>query len=79
MRYISSEYKATSQMGYNTGNDKTPNMSNSLQFKNTDGADDKTREISWYGLADYNFAERFYLNAGLSARPPHVSATMPTA
>ena len=66
VRYISSEYKSTSQIGYNTGNDKTPNMSNSLQFKNTGGDDDKSREMSWYGIAGYNFAERYYLNAGLS-------------
>lgn len=66
-RYLSNDYKLTSQKGYNTGNDKTPNMSSSLQFKDTDGADDKTRELIWYALADYNFAERFYLNAGLSA------------
>ena len=67
VRFISSNYKLTSQKGYNTGNDKTPNMSNSLQFKNTGGADDKTREFTWYGMAAYNFAERFYVNAGLSA------------
>ena len=66
-RYLSSDYKLTAQKGYNTGNDKTPNMSNSLQFKDTGGADDKTREMMWYALADYNFAERFYLYAGLSA------------
>ena len=66
VRYLSSDYKQTSQRGYNTGNDKTPNMSNSLMFKNTGGADDKTREISWYALADYNYAERYYLNAGAS-------------
>lgn len=66
MRFISSNYKSTSQIGYNTGNDKTPNMSNSLQFKNTGGDDDKTREFSWYGLAGYNYGERYYLNAGLS-------------
>ena len=66
MRFISSEFKSTSQIGYNTGNDKTPNMSNSLQFKNTGGDDDKTREFSWHGIAGYNFAERFYLNGGLS-------------
>lgn len=66
VRFINSEYKSTSQIGYNTGNDKTPNMSNSLQFKNTGGDDDKTRELSWYGIAGYNFAERYYLNAGLS-------------
>ena len=66
VRYITSEFKSTSQMGYNTGNDKTPNMSNSLQFKDTGGADDKAKEISWYGLAGYNYAERFYLNGGVS-------------
>ena len=66
VRYITSEFKSTSQMGYNTGNDKTPNMSNSLQFKDTGGADDKTKEVSWYGIADYNYAERFYFNGGLS-------------
>ena len=66
-RYLSSNYKLTAQQGYNTGNDKTPNMSTSLQFKDTHGADDKTREMIWYALADYNFAERFYLNAAFSA------------
>lgn len=66
-RYLSSNYQLTAQQGYNTGNDKTPNMSSSLRFKDTSGADDKTREMIWYALADYNYAERFYLNAGLSA------------
>jgi TonB-linked SusC/RagA family outer membrane protein len=67
LRYLSSDYNLTTQRGYNTGNDKTPNMNNSLQFKKTTGADDKTREIMWYAQAAYNYAERFYLNAGVSA------------
>lgn len=66
-RFISNNYSLTQQKGYNTGNDKTPNMSNSLQYKTTGGAEDITREMAWYALADYNFAERFYVNAGLSA------------
>ncbi|MBR6590248.1 MAG: SusC/RagA family TonB-linked outer membrane protein [Bacteroidaceae bacterium] len=66
-RFISNNYNLTNQKGYNTGNDKTPNMNNSLQFKTTGGADDKTREMAWYALAGYNYAERFYLNGGLSA------------
>ena len=68
VRFQSNEYNLTSQRGYNTGNDKTPNMSNSLQFKDTGGADDKTREITWYALGDYNYAERYYVSAGLSAQ-----------
>ncbi|MBR2035114.1 MAG: SusC/RagA family TonB-linked outer membrane protein, partial [Prevotella sp.] len=65
--YLSNDYNLTTQRGYNTGNDKTPNMNNSLQFKKTTGADDKTRELMWYAQAGYNYAERFYLNAGVSA------------
>ncbi|MCR4602512.1 MAG: SusC/RagA family TonB-linked outer membrane protein [Prevotella sp.] len=68
VRYLSSEYKLTSQQGYNSGNDKTPNMSSSLRFKSTGGADDKTRELAWYALADYAYSDRFYVNAGLSAQ-----------
>ena len=67
MRYQSMNYKLTSQRGYNTGNDKTPNMSTSLQYKSTDGADDKSRSITWYAQADYNKADKYYLAAGLSA------------
>ena len=67
MRFQSMNYKLTSQRGYNTGNDKTPNMSTSLQYKSTDGADDKSRSITWYAIADYNMAEKYYVTAGLSA------------
>lgn len=67
VRYLSSNYKLNVQRGYNTGNDKTPNMSTSLQYKSTEGADNKIRDITWYANADYNFAERYYLAATLSA------------
>jgi TonB-linked SusC/RagA family outer membrane protein len=68
VRYLSYDFSSTSQLGYNSTNDKNPNMSNSLQFKKTDGADDQTREITWYALADYNFSDCYYLSAGLSAQ-----------
>ena len=68
VRYLSSEYKLTSQRGYNSGNDKTPNMKSDLDFKSTDGADDKTREITWYALADWQLADRLTLAGGLSAQ-----------
>ena len=68
LRFLSSEYKLTSQIGYDTPNDKSPNMSNSLRFKDTDGADDNTRELAWYGIANYDYANRFYVNAGISAQ-----------
>ncbi len=68
VRYLSSEYKLTSQRGYNSGNDKTPNMTGNLLFKSTGGADDKTRELTVYALANYSISDRFYLDAGLSAQ-----------
>ena len=68
LRYLSTDYKQTWQKGYNSGNDKTPNQSSSLRFKTTGGADDNSRELVWYALGDYTFADRFSLSAGISAQ-----------
>ena len=65
-RYINNNYKVNTQTGYNSGNDKTPNMSSSLQFKNTDGDEDKSINMNYYLTGDYNYRERYYLSAGLS-------------
>lgn len=67
VRYLNSAYKLTSQSGYNTPNDKAPKMNSSLSFKDTDGANDKTSEFIWYALGNYNYAQRYYVNAGVSA------------
>ncbi len=66
-RYLNSAFKLTSQRGYNTPNDKAPQMNPSLSFKETDGTNDKTTDIVWYALANYSYAQRYYVNAGLSA------------
>ena len=67
IRYFNSTYKLTAQRGYNTASDKAPRMNSGLRFQDTEGANDKTSDIVWYALADYNYAQRYYLNAGLSA------------
>lgn len=67
VRYSSNTYKLNVQKGYNTGNDKTPNMSTALTYKSTEGADDKTTDVTWYANADYNYAEKLYFNATISA------------
>lgn len=67
-RYMNNRNKVNIQNGYNTGNDKTPNMSTSLQYKTTTGADDKYSDISWYAAADYNYAEKYYASASLTAQ-----------
>ena len=67
VRYFNSTYKLTAQRGYNTASDKAPRMNSGLRFQDTEGANDKSSDIVWYALADYNYAQRYYLNAGLSA------------
>ena len=66
-RYISNSYRYSFQKGYNTGNDKTPNMSTGLTGKKTNGADDKYRDLTNYFIADYNYAQKLYATVGVSA------------
>ena len=67
VRYQSSSYKLTAQRGYDTGNDKYPSTGNARNYRSTWGADDKARDLTWYAQADYNWAEKYYVQAGLSA------------
>ena len=62
-RYLRDNYHLTTQIGYNTGNDKTPNMSSSLEYKETDGMDNQDVNLTYFLTADYNFAERYYVSA----------------
>ena len=67
LRYQSSNYKLTSQRGYDTGNDKYPSTGNARNYRTTGGADDKTRDLTWYVQGDYNWGEKYYVEAGVSA------------
>ena len=66
LRYLNSAYKLDTQIGYDSGNDKTPNMSSSLSYKQTDGTEDKYVDMTYYAQANYNYAERYYLLAALA-------------
>ena len=65
-RYLRDNFRQNIQVGYDTGNDKTPNMSSSLNYKRTTGFDDKDIDLTYYLTADYNYLERYYLSAGVS-------------
>ena len=65
VRYINNSLYQTSMMGYNSGNDKTPNMSSSLKYKKTTGADTKDVSITWWAQGNYNLAEKYYLSASV--------------
>ena len=59
-------FTTNSQVGYNTGSDKTPFMSGSLQNKDVKGINENWNSISWYAQADYNYKGRYFLQANLT-------------
>ncbi len=65
VRYLNNALYQTAMIGYNSGNDKTPNMTSSLKYKATDGIDTQDISITWYGQGNYNYMEKYYLSAGL--------------
>ncbi|MBR0047252.1 MAG: SusC/RagA family TonB-linked outer membrane protein [Bacteroidaceae bacterium] len=65
-RYLRDTYRLNTQIGYNTGNDKTPNMSSSLEYKQTDGVDNRDVDLTYYLTAGYNYKERYYLSSTIA-------------
>ena len=59
-------YSMNSQLGYDTGSDKTPFMSSSLKNTSDVGTSDKWNTLAWYGQAEYNYMSRYYLQANLT-------------
>jgi TonB-linked SusC/RagA family outer membrane protein len=65
-RLIDNTYSSNSMQGYNTGGDKTPNMSTSLKYKTITGVEDNSLSMTYYALGDYNFAGKYFLSGGVS-------------
>jgi TonB-linked SusC/RagA family outer membrane protein len=65
-RYNLSNYALNSMQGYNSGNDKSPNMSSSLSYKTTAGESEKITTLTYYLLGDYNYAGKYFFSAGTS-------------
>ena len=59
-------YTLSSQLGYNTSSDKMPAISSSLDHAQTSGSSDKWTGIAWYAQANYNYLQRYYLQANLA-------------
>ncbi len=64
-RYINEGYNLATQKGYNSGNDKTPSIG-STQDKTAGGTDKNFATLTWYGQAQYNYANRYYLEGDLA-------------
>ena len=52
--------------GYNSTNDKMPNMNTNLLYKENNGTDESWRSLSYYANIDYNYQEKYYLQGALS-------------
>ncbi|MBP5339283.1 MAG: SusC/RagA family TonB-linked outer membrane protein [Prevotella sp.] len=59
-------YTLSSQLGYNTSSDKMPAISSSLDHAQTTGSNDKWTSIAWYAQLDYNYLQRYYLQANVA-------------
>lgn len=68
VRILSSNYNLNIQSAFNSGNDKTPLISSAGAFKSTKGHESSYTDITWYATGDYNWAEKWYVSAGLSAQ-----------
>ena len=67
-RYLNYGYEMNNPTGqYQTaGNDKLPNVSNNMDFKDATGNDYKNTSLTWYAQADYNYKNRYFLQAQAS-------------
>ncbi len=67
-RYLSFNYEMNEPKGQyqSAGNDKVPNVSNSMDFKSATGSDYKKRSLTWYAQADYNYRNRYFLQVAAS-------------
>lgn len=64
-RYLNNHLYQSTMVGYNSGNDKTPNMTSSLQYKRTGGLDNRDISLTYWAQGNYNFKETYYLSASL--------------
>ena len=65
-RYNLNRYEANGLIGYNTGNDKTPNMNKGLLYKKTPGVNEKNTTLTYYAQGAYSLWDKYYLDAAVS-------------
>lgn len=64
-RYMNDRYKVDTQLGYNTGSDKTPFI-NDTQNKVTTGSTNEWTSMNWYGQARYDYRKRYFVEGNLA-------------
>ena len=67
-RYNNYSYSYTYMRGYNNENDKLPNISENMQYVNYGGTKDNWIDMAYYANVDYNFKNRYFAQATVSAQ-----------
>lgn len=67
VRVLSDIYQTEYAFGHNTGSDQVKEMSSSLGFKTVNGIDDPYKLITYYGQLNYDFYDKYFIEAGFSA------------
>jgi len=65
-RYINDYYESDYIDGYNSGSNSTVNLPGSFVNLQTNGINNLTKSVSNYLNADYNYDNRYFLNAAMS-------------
>ena len=66
-RLLWDSYTQNVQLGYNTGNDKTPQIKPELTNANSTGIKDAWNSVAWYAQVNYDYLQRYYLQLNLTA------------
>ena len=60
-------YDLNTQLGYNTGNDKTPFVKSELLNARANGNSGSWTNIAWYAQAQYDYLQRYFVQLNLTA------------
>lgn len=66
IRFLGETYKAEYALGHNTGSDEVREMSSSLLYKTVTGTDDPYKLLTGYGLLNYGFQDKYFVDASFS-------------
>ena len=66
-RFTNNSYSDDYMTGYKAGNDKMPDMKNSLQFRNVNGTNDSWRNLAYYVNGAYNYKNTYFVDATFTA------------
>ncbi len=67
VRILWEEYTYNTQLGYDTGSDKTPYLRADLKNATASGLSESWNTMSVYAQAEYNYLGRYFLQANLTA------------